>query len=838
VSCLHSFALENYAVMHNITSHIPSQIKCYHCGENCKDATLAIGDKHFCCNGCKTVYEILQENQLCTYYDLKEEGGHLFSSVHTPEETEKFAYLDLPEVRKKLMNFSNGKTGKVTFYLPQIHCSACIYLLENLYKINKAVTFSRIDFLKKQLSVTFSEDIISLREVVILLSRLGYEPYISLEDINQSGSEKQKPANRQQLMIARIAVAGFCFGNIMLLSFPEYFGFDTLSNHTFKYIFNILNISLSLPVFFFSGWEFLREAWTGLKNKYLNTDFPLALGMAVLFVRSLIEIIIQTGPGYLDTMTGLVFFLLIGKWFQQKTYDSLRYDRDFKSYFPVAVTVKKDEKILQVPITELQTGDRIVIRNQELIPADAILFKGDACIDYSFVTGESLPVSKMLGEIIYAGGRQAGNAIELEVIKPASQSYLTELWNNEIFQKEKTTKRSIQEIFNQNFTLILLTIAILAAGYWMLQYDFQKALNAFTAVLIVACPCALVLGSSFALGTAMQILGKFGFYLKNTQIIEKISQADAIVFDKTGTLTESKMAETYFVPTETELTAKEYNYLKLLSGNSTHPLARYIEHYLSFSPSVAYEISHFREYPGKGMEALIDNHWIVAGSYDFLREKSVKNIPYFTNARDEKITKVLVSIDSAFKGLFYFNNKYRKGIAELIHQLGKKYNLYLLSGDNEGEAKKLTEFFENTGRLHFYQSPAGKLEFIKNLQEAGANVMMLGDGLNDAGALQQSNTGIAVTDNIAHFTPASDVILDAGNLKYLNGFIRFCQKSVNVIKISLLIAIVYNLVGLSFAITGNLSPLVSAILMPVSSITVVLFTTLSVGYFKNSIYKN
>ena len=407
----------------NIENKTDNALSCYHCGDECKDDSIRIENKFFCCNGCKTVYEILDENKLCNYYNIDKTPGispNNFTSI-------KFDYLDDRDTVKQLVDFTEGGTTKVTFDIPQMHCSSCIWLLENLYKLNAGIKNSRVDFLKKKLAVSFDNENISLKELVQLLASLGYEPQILLDS-----GEKGLDDNRKKKLYYKTGIAGFCFLNIMLLSFPEYLGID-LTDAFLKRFFIYLNLFLSLPVFFYSATEYFGSAVRGLRKKIVNIDFPISLGILVLFIRSAYEVLSATGAGYFDSLTGLVFFLLIGKLFQEKTYSALNFERNYKSFFPLSITIKKDGTERTIPVSKLMVGNRIVVRQNEIIPADAILFSGDAKIDYSFVTGESKPVKKVSGEIIYAGGKQIGSAVELEVIKEVSQSYLTQLWNNDIF---------------------------------------------------------------------------------------------------------------------------------------------------------------------------------------------------------------------------------------------------------------------------------------------------------------------------------------------------------------------------------------------------------------------
>ncbi|MFZ4591490.1 MAG: heavy metal translocating P-type ATPase, partial [Ignavibacteria bacterium] len=399
---------------------------CFHCGDICRDNSINKEEKIFCCQSCKLVYEILQENNLCKYYDIDNNPG-ISPSVRSEV---KYEYLDEENTKRQLLDFSDGKISTATFSIPQMHCSSCIWLLESFYKLDPGVTHSQVNFPEKKFIFKFLEEKTSLRKIAELLDSIGYEPMINLD-----ATERKSRDLYSKKLYYKIGIAGFCFGNIMLLSFPEYLGIDRIADPMFYKLFGYLNLILSLPVFFYSSSEYYISAYKGLKSKVINLDFILFLGILVLFLRSIVEIITQSAAGYMDSMSGLVFFLLIGKVFQSKTYESMSFERTYKSYFPLSITILKNGTQSTVSLAKLRIGDRMVIRSGEIIPADSILFKGDGNIDYSFVTGESMSTQKVMGEIIYAGGRQIGSAIELEVLKDVSQSYLTQLWNSDTFTK-------------------------------------------------------------------------------------------------------------------------------------------------------------------------------------------------------------------------------------------------------------------------------------------------------------------------------------------------------------------------------------------------------------------
>ncbi len=786
---------------------LETKLLCYHCGDICKDKSIVINEKYFCCSGCKTVYEILNQNELCTYYNFENSPGISPKNI----ESKKFEYLDDQLTINKLLDFSDDKISKITFFIPQMHCSSCIWLLENLFKLNPAIINSTVNFVRKELTIKFLHEKVSLKEVVILISSIGYEPQINLET-----AEKKLPVKSNKHLYYKIGVAGFCFGNIMLFSFPEYFSI-TVSDNLLKTFFGYLNLLLSLPVFFYSASDYFVSAYKGLHKKIINIDVPLSLGILVLFIRSVFELLILNQAGYFDSLAGLVFFLLIGKILQEKTYDALNFERDYKAYFPLSVTIKQNEVEKSIPVNTLMIGNRIIIRQNEIIPADSILMNGNGLIDYSFVTGESHPVNKVSGEMIYAGGRQKSGLIELEVIKEVSQSYLTQLWNNDTFNKKSASQfTNFSNTVSKYFTIVVLLVATIAAAFWY-QASTSIAINVFTSVLIVACPCALALSTPFTLGNAMRIFGRNRFYLKNSSVVEKLAKINSIVFDKTGTITESGKSDIIY--SGKVLNQTEQKCIKSLVRSSTHPLSKKI--FDSIGETEFFPVTKFNEPTGKGIEGVIYGYHIKIGSAEFVEytitEQEIDNIK----------TKVYVSFNSEVVGNFTIANSYRSGIKKVVKDLSSKYNLALLSGDNAGEKENLLNIFDNESQFHFKQSPEDKLNFIKRLQSQNQKVLMIGDGLNDAGALSQSDVGISVTDDISNFTPACDAILDSSQLKNIPTYLKFAKSSLKIIHLNFLISFFYNFVGLSFAVQGMLSPLIAAVLMPLSSISVVLIATLA-----------
>lgn len=790
----------------------PTKSTCFHCGEDCREEILHFDDKDFCCTGCKLVYEVLNDNDLCTYYDIADKPGISQKAVSSREN--RFDYLDDEDIVNKLIDFQNNEEIHITFSIPLIHCASCIWLLENLHKLNPGIVSGRVDFVKKKVQVKFLRGQVSLREVVSLLSKIGYEPTINLADV-----DKKSVSLTDKKLIYKLAVAGFCFGNMMLFSLPEYFAEAELLGEGFKKTFNYLNVFLALPVFFYAGTDYLKSAWIAVRNKGVNMDVPIAIGIITLFTYSLFDIFYLENEGYMDTLGGLIFFLLIGKYYQQKTYDTLSFDRDYKSYFPVAVTklIREQEEV--IPLIKLQVGDIIKVRNEELIPADSILLDGEAYIDYSFVTGEEVPLSKKRGELIYAGGRQKGKALTLTVQKSPSQGYLTDLWNNESFEKEKISSlESLANRISGKFTITVLLIAISALVFWSVSGQISLGVLAFTSVLIITCPCALAMSTPFTLGNTLRVFGQGKLYLKNSHVIERMAKIDTVVFDKTGTLTApAKASVRYFGE---PLSSETQSLIKSIVNQSNHALSNRINALLEGTKALA--INEVEEVMGKGLKTIYKTQVIKLGSAEFVGADK--------NEMPDGGNIVFFSVQNTILGYFFVQSGLRKGIEKIVADIEEDKEVHFLSGDQDHERTNLKKIFGNKVLMNFNQSPSDKLKYIKRLNEQGANTLMIGDGLNDAGALRESQVGIALTDKITNFSPASDAIMDASMIGKLPDFLKFSKTSRKIIKASFALSFTYNSIGVFFAVQGLVSPVFCAILMPVSSISVVVFTTLTTNY--------
>lgn len=777
--------------------------KCYHCGNDTSE-NLLINNTSFCCESCKIVFEFLHKHKLEKFYELNKYPGII------PDEKNiyQFNFLDTKKIKNKWADFENEYILSGRFFIPAIHCSSCIWLLENISNIFPSVIYSSVDINNRILNFTLKKKECKLSDFAYFINKLGYKPILNLEKF------ENKNNTNNRIFFYKISVAFFCFSNIMLLAFPEYFGSQgDLWLQEYQWVFRVIMFFLSIPIFTYSSIDFFYSAYTYLYHKYIHIDIPIALGILTLFLRSIYEVFLGIGPGYFDSLAGLVFFILLGRSFQIRTYRSFMFYKDYKSFYPIAVTRLNASNEENIFLTEINKGDRLLIRNEEIIPTDSILIHGEALIDNSFITGESRLISKKNGDILYAGSRQKGGILEIEVIKTVEQSKLISLWSHKAFKKSGLYLDTVINKCSYYFTICVLTIALLTSIYWY-YFNKQHLFQSVCAVLIVACPCALAISTPFTLGNIINLFARKGFYIRDIHSIERMAKIDVLVFDKTGTLTERKGNRIHFFKGR-KIKNIHINALKVLFKNSKHPLSIGLYNYLSYNNQhFIKNIRKFKEFPGFGLEAIINNSLYKAGSAIYI---NLSKLPIANS------TQVFVSKNGKFLGFFAFKHRYRPFLNSLFNNL-KDYKISILSGDNTSDRFSLKSFLPKSSDVCFYQTPKQKLNYIFELQQKGKKVMMFGDGLNDAGALKKSDVGVSIYDG-NNFFPECDVFIKAKELHNIYILLNFSNFGVKMVKLACFISVLYNIIGLYFAISSKLQPVVASILMPVSSISVVLFSS-------------
>lgn len=758
---------------------------CAYCDSVCENDLVSIKGKNFCCYGCATLSDVVTHIR------------------NVPADAAlKYRQLDFQESFDQLVDYQNDTLYKIAMSLPSIHCSSCIELLEDLPSFMNGVLSCQVNFEQRRCTIILRKSV-PLSAVAQLLDDIGYPPLIS---VSQKLQEAEKETNRTNLL--KLAVAGFCFGNIMLFSMPHYFGLQVASDVFFTRLFSALSIVLSIPTLVYSARDYLTSAYKALSAGKSHLNIPIAIGILSLFGWSLYELISGTGIGYLDSLAGLIFFLLIGKWFQHKVYDHVSYHRSVEDFIPLVVRKMQNGEETWTRIDSLQKGDLVCVKNEEIIPVNGTILKGIGLIDYAFITGESVPQRAGINDVVYAGGCQKAGEITVQLIEKPSIDKLWSAWSNEAGTKVFSTRWT--DSISKYFTIAVIAIALLAAITWSF-IDLSKALFVFSAVLIVACPCALALSAPFTYGNILRVFSFNNFFLKNAEAISVFGDIEHLVLDKTGTITEKDNWNVRFEGGV--LTHSQKQMIKSVTSASTHPLSKLITQYLH---TECFPIAEYKEEIGSGIQAVVNNCNIKIGSSSWLQE---------TNKA--KGTTVYVSIDGKVLGHFQIKTAYKAELQDVLEKLAKMVNISILSGDNDGEKETLKRMFPSFKLLKFNLKPKQKAQVIGELQMK-EKVLMVGDGLNDSSAIQAGDLGIAITENLNGFYPGSDAVLLSDSFVKLPAFLQLAQYSKKILKWGLLFSLCYNIIGVAVAVAGLLTPIIAAILMPLSSISVVLLNTLLV----------
>jgi Cu+-exporting ATPase len=777
-------------------AYVPVATLCRHCGEPCPTPDPASPLGPFCCGGCEAVYAFVNGHGLGAFYACDVPPGVTQRAAALAGEG--FAALDDPAVAARVLRLDTAALACAVFAVPGLHCASCVWLVERLWGVDPRIVRVEVDLLRRSVQVWFRRDRMSLRQVAELLAATGYAPDVPHE-APRAGTT---PARRR--LHLQLGVAGFAFGNVMVFSIPRYASGAPLEA-PFQQLFDALNVALATPVLLYSAADYLRRAWRALAMFRLTLDVPVALGLLALYGRSVVDIVGGRGPGFMDSFAGLVFFLLVGRLFQEHAFDRIAFDRTFRSFLPLTVRVSRGEAWVPTPIEALRIGDRIALRPQEVVPADAVLVDPSGTIDYAFVTGESTPVAVTLGERVHAGGRVVDGALRLDVTQPVEHTHLARLWNHPAFGADRRHWiTGVSARFGTWFTVATLALAAAGAAAWW--PDAGMAVQVASAVLIIACPCALTLAAPVTLGTAMSQLAPRGLFLKEPAVALDLSRIDTIVFDKTGTLTGG---DARALP-PADLPDADWRHVQRLAAASAHPVSRAIAGGIAADRPVAGRV----EVPGQGLRGVVDGHDVVIGTAAFVASTAGADVDSAAAG-----SGAALAIDGRFRGWTRLAAPIRHGIEAAAASLTRRYDLWLLSGDNGADAPRWTALF-GLRRL-FQQSPDDKLAFVQARMAEGRRVLMVGDGLNDAGALAAADVGLAVSDDTACLVPACDAMVRGRALAELPALLRYARHARHVIVLCFAVSVVYNVLGLTLALQGRLTPLATAVLMPVSSLTVI-----------------
>lgn len=827
--------------MSSADSILSQQHRCLHCGQvMAEDLPVIVGGEDseiFCCTGCRAVYFLLQESGLGSYYSLleKENEGSRFAQRVGDGHEGRYRYVNDPVFQEKNVQVLDSGYAEVCFYAEGMHCSACIWLLEKLPRLEPGVFESRVDFARSTVRITYDPQR-KLSHIAQTISRLGYpvHPY-------EANAAKILRENESRQLLLKIGVAGLAAGNTMLLAVSLYQGIFTGIEDRYRDFFEWISFLLCLPVVTFSALPFYRAAFGGLRIGQLHIDLPISIGILAGFGLSVANTFFRLGEGvYYDSISMLVFLLLVGRFVQRRAIvRSLELNESRVGFLPVSATRRNAcDREEQVYVDSLAIGDRIVIGRGEILAADGVIAKGEGEVDLSMLTGESLPNPVSQGERVFAGTKLLAGSLEVQVEKKFHDSRIGKLIRQmrEEFSEPILTQQFVDRL-GKRFVVSVLGIAVVNFGVWSFFVGLLRAIDTTLSLLIITCPCALGLATPIMTALAVEGALRKGILIQKGSVLELIPRITTFFFDKTGTLTRGNPSLTGCLsfsergmhqrePREVESCARSR--IMSLESGSLHPIAAAFESV--FPVGDRPELLEHRDVPGAGVSGrLADGTSILLGSLSYLKACGIP----FEKEWDSELerwaegrTLVGYAERGSLRYCFRFDDPLRKEAFELIEKVRKTgARVLILSGDRRAVVEKVARSLHLSDcEVHGECSPEEKARIVQeHSRKPGVISAMVGDGANDLAALQAAAVGFGLRGGVESCLGAVDVFIPTGEVQLVSRCIDGADQTMKRIFLCLRGALIYNFVGGALAVSGFASPLFAAVLMPLSSLSVVAY---------------
>lgn len=820
--------------------------KCLHCGLDVPEKRRAQSDQlvaDFCCNGCSLVYQTLQGLGLGRFYALRDDDDLPQRPAEVPSGPSRYSYFNDPTFADRYISHLPNGNSQVRWVVEGIHCSACIWLLEKLPEIAPGVQDARVHFGSNVLELSFDETKTHPAELAQQLEKFGYRVFPC--DADAQIGERRKA---ERLSLLRIGVAAVSAGNTMMLSVSLYQGIFSGIEQKYASYFGWLSALLALPVLLFSAQPFYRGALAGLRVGVAHIDLPISIGIVGGFFASIAMLALGRADVYFDSLCMLTFLLLVGRWFQEKGLRRATHQDDALAQL-IPFSVERVEPTTGerelVYYEQIKSGDLVRIPAGETLVADGTITQGASHIDRSVITGESRPIRVSIGDFLDAGVRNLTNDIQLKVQRPFSQTSLGKLLEELRAVDIRASKIvSITDRLSGYFVSAVLALSGIT-GIWAFSlYGFESALDRVLALLIVSCPCALGLSAPIALSVGMNRLRRRGILLSSVHALELLPKAKYIFFDKTGTLTHGQLAVSALwteqtgiiegVALECASDLEPLRYARSLEAQSRHPAAAAIR---SLSKSTSdFSSIHFddlQEVPGQGVEGFHQGHRYRVGRLSWATElvasgaanprSDLRQTQAFEELRGRGGSLICVSLDGMAIALLSLADTVRDGMGAFLDDCRqRKCTLGILSGDDQLVVSRIgAQLGFPEGESHGGLLPEEKRMLVRAAKEKGV-VVMVGDGINDALSLREADVGIALHGGAAASLRAADVYIAQNVVQGLREVFAGSDAVVRAIRRNLWLSVLYNSGGAMAAMAGWINPLVAAILMPLSSLSVIL----------------
>lgn len=796
---------------------------CFHCGlainaNNYFHSELAGTIRQFCCIGCKSVCEAIFSAGLQGYYQRTPQGIVLSPPPPPPADMEMY---DLQEVQHEFMT-RRGDLSDIHLLVEGIHCAACVWLIERAMQRIPGVASAHVNLATKRLHLTWDNSRHKLSDLLRTLSKIGYAavPYDP-----ESAEGMIKKINRALLF--RLFFAGFTMMNMMLVSIALYSG----ANHDeFRNFFHWVGFALATPTLLYSGFPFYRGAWGGLRAGRLTMDLPIALGLSVTYCYSLYVTFgsSKVGEVYFDTVTNLIFVILVGRYLEGMfRHQAVSATKRLMELQPRVATVLHGQEEKMTPIRGVKTGERVLVKPGYKVPVDGIVIEGQSSVDESMLSGESSPVSKSAGSNVIAGTLNTSGMLIVEVGATLQDTVLAKIIH--LVETAQSSKAPIQRLADAIVPWFVLATLLCAAltFFWWNAHNFELALMAATSVLIITCPCALGMATPMSIAVASGLAAKHGILIKNGLVLEKLSKVTHFVFDKTGTLTEGRMRVSHILAGAN--TSVE-NILILAAA-----VERYAEHGVALAivreaeaRKLSYKelgVSEFQTVAGLGVTARINGQTILLGSAQWLLHNQIALDARICGQAEMLEQQAMTCVHCAIAGqhaaALMLADKLRTDAQGLVDVLRRQnIAMTLLSGDRTVVAEAVAA---QLGGMEVIAEvlPQDKERVIRELQQHGAIVAMVGDGINDAPALIRADVGIALGSGTDVSVESADIVLMHNELDKVRVATLLSRRTLRAIKQNIGLSFVYNAIMVPLAMMAKVTPLVAAITMPISSLAVI-----------------
>ncbi len=873
--------------------------RCFHCGLSLEKtervkATVAGGERSFCCTGCKSVCEAIYAAGLDGFYRRTPEGEVLGPP---PEPPKQLALYDLDEVQAAYLDTSSD-LREINLHVDGIHCAACVWLIETGLSKMPGVEEARVNLTGRRLRLKWDN---SRQRLSSLLGRLSEIGYAAVPFDPETAEGALKRGNRA--LLYRMAFASFAAMNLMWVSIALYAGAD---QGEFRGLFHWIGFAIATPTLLYSGWPFYRGAWLGLRQRALTMDLPIAIGASITYLYSLYVTLSGQGHVYWDTVVNFLFVILVGRFLEAMSKrQAMASTQRLLDLQPKIATVLRDGEEVVVPIRAVAMGDLLLVRPGETIPADGIVCEGRSEVDEAMLSGESAPVKRRIGDMVSAGTLNGAGVLEVQVTGLLRDTALGRIIR--LVEDAQSSKAPIQSLADRIvpwFVALTIGLALTTFGIWVGR-DLETALMAATSVLIITCPCAFGLATPMAIAVASGLGARHGILIKQGAVLETLSDINHFVFDKTGTLTagrpEVMQVQTLGAgprmqarsepntpgasatpatpselgkviepgrldglgesvercelsvsagieagieagwqtqPADAALDDAQREQLRLVAALervSEHPLARAVVR-LAAGAGIGLGSAQVRDVhiePGAGISGSVDGHRLVIGTPEWLRENGVECLISAAERHAGPLgTRLHCAVDGIERLRLLAADQLRADAAEVVQRLqADGIRVTLLTGDRNAVARRIAA---QLGVIEVIAEvrPEDKDRVIMELQQRGERVAMVGDGINDAPALVRADVGIAVGSGTDVSIASADIVLMSAELLRVRDAAALSRRTLRTIRQNIGLSITYNLIMVPLAMAALITPLVAAISMPLSSLAVIGNSARLRGLFK------